>query len=104
MFWITLADRRVCRRFSHVLSIMERCGPPYRKDATDENKLVLLDPGTEHLGSSPRVCDPSVHYGGYRLVLRVVLHASGCVALSRSHAEVKVSARGVCPIRGKATK
>ena len=34
---------------------------------------------------------------------RVVLHASGCVALSRSHAEVKVSARGVCPIRGKAT-
>ena len=53
MFWITLADRRVCRRFSHVLSIMERCGQPYRKDATDENKLVLRDPGTEHLGSSP---------------------------------------------------
>ena len=53
MFWITLADRRVSRRFSHVLSIMERCGQPYRKDATDENKLVLLDSGTEHLGSSP---------------------------------------------------
>ena len=53
MFWITLADRRVNRRFSQVLSIMERCGQPYRKDATDENKLVLLDSGTEHLGSSP---------------------------------------------------
>ena len=38
---------------SHVLSVMERCGQPYRKDATDENKLVLLDSGTEHLGSSP---------------------------------------------------
>ena len=28
-------------------------GSPTEKDATDENKLVFLDPGTEHLGSSP---------------------------------------------------
>ena len=34
------------------LSILERCGQPYKKNATNEHKFLLLESGTEHLGSS----------------------------------------------------
>ena len=64
------------------LSIIESFGQPYRKDATNEKKFVLQDSGIEQ--SHPFTMVVTVWYD------RVVPHASGCVAFSRSHVEVKV--------------
>ena len=65
----------------------------HSKDATNERMSVLLDSGIDHLEFWSLPSLSPVAHGRYRLAWKE-LYTPGCVAFSRTHAEVKVSERG----------